>query len=508
MKSYRFSRRSFLTAVGGSAGLYALLRNVEAQAEGQTSPARFLITHHPVGTIYNAWLCKGTTTDYTFSPILKPWEDAGLRGDLTIIDGMSLGSIGGPGGGHEKGTVIMTTGNPTKLTRTGQTETDDPHADGPSIDQLLLSKLKGFSDAPIQSLQALCDDRIDHQEISTRCLTYSMQRRAVTGVQGAGEENIPIRPILKPLDLYTRVFGTMMPGQVDPEAVAKNLKAKKSVLDFSLRELSRLRTLAPASQRSVLDAHETAIRELEDEIQKLLSTNHDPESCGVASPPPDIVGGVDDNKDHDNYGAGAQVTAADDPLHLQIGQLHQAIITAAFRCDLTRVANFQWSPGTNHIAFGGLWADNPKSIYQHHPVSHSVGGADYDETDGNRSAKVQFLLNVEKWYSQHTAEFVAKLKTTLDVYGNPLLDNTIVPYITEVSRSDHNYDNLPVMLLGGKNLGLKHGKFLRLAKGRPHNDLWLSIAQAFGVPLDQLKGQRGVAYDPGTYTGAISELFA
>lgn len=507
MKSYSFSRRSFLGLIGASAGLHALLRNVEAQAVGAVSPSRLLLTHHPVGTIYNAWLPEGTTTDFTFSQILKPFEEAGLRNELTIIDGMSMDMIGGPGGGHEKGTVIMTTGAPTKLTRTGQSETDDPHADGPSFDQLLLSKLKSLSDAPIQSLQALCDDRIDHQEISTRCLTYSMQRRAVQGVQGAGEENIPIRPTLKPLDLYTRVFGTMMPGGTDAEALAKNLKAKKSVLDFSLRELARLRTLAPASQRPVIDAHEQAIRDMENEIQGLLDSNRDPESCGVLAAPPNIQGGVDDNGDHDNYNGNEGANKADDPIHLQLGRLHQSIITAAFRCDLTRVASFQWSPGTNHIAFGGLWPDNDKSIYQHHPISHRVGSGDFGKPEGSRTSEVQFLLNVEKWYNKYTAEFIAKLKTTTDVYGNPLLDNTIVPYLTEVARATHDRSPIPFVMFGGKNLGFKHGKFLRF-KDRPHNDMWLSIGQALGLPLDQIKGQRGVAFDPKTYTGAISELFA
>jgi len=458
-------------------------------------------------------LCGASGATFTYSELLKPFEDAGLRGDATILDGLSMASIDGPGGGHEKGTVIMTTGTPTKLTRTGQTEQDDPMADGPSIDQLLLSMLpKTLGAAPIQSLQTLCDDRIDHQEISCRCLTYSMMRRDVVGVQGSGQENIPIRPILKPLDLYTRVFGSMMPGTVDPEAVAKNLKAKRSVLDFSLRELARLRTLAPASQKAVIDAHEQAIRDMENEIQGLLATNHDPQSCGVASVPTDIIGGVDDNKDHDNYGGKEGATTADDPLHLQIGQLHQSIITAAFRCDLTRVANFQWSPGTNHIAFKGLMPGEANTIYQHHPISHAVAAGDIEASAAARNKDVTFLMNVEKWYNTHTAEFIAKLKTVTDVYGNPLLDNTIVPYITEVARATHDRGPpdgppIPVMLFGGKNLGFKHGKFLRLSTGRPHNDLWLSIAQAFGVTLDQLKGQRGPAFDPKTYSGAIGELF-
>src|SRR5678809_959397 len=74
-----------------------------------------------------------------------------------------------------------------------------------------------------------------------------------------------------------------------------------------------------------------------------------------------------------------------------------------------------------------------------------------------------------------------------------------------VARATHERSPIPVVLFGGSKLGFKHGKFLRLASGRPHNDLWISVAQALGIPLDRLKGQRGPAYDSGTYTGAVKE---
>src|SRR6185369_7973211 len=205
-----------------------------------------------------------------------------------------------PGGGHEKGTVVMATGAPTKWTRTGQTETDDAMAAGPSIDQLLLAKSTKLQGTPFKSLQALCDDRIDHQEISCRCITYSMDQRpqpgiAGPGVSGASYENTPIRPTLRPLELYQRVFGTVMPGGT-VDAVARARAAKKSVLDFSLREITRLRTLAPASQKSVLDAHEQAIRDLEKELDGQGNVNA--AACGIAMPPPDIGAVVDDGRDH------------------------------------------------------------------------------------------------------------------------------------------------------------------------------------------------------------------
>ena len=80
----------------------------------------------------------------------------------------------------------MPTGAPTKWTRTGQTEQDDAMAAGPSIDQLLLAKSTKLQGTGFKSLQALCDDRIDHQEISCRCITYSTDTQPQSGIPGPG----------------------------------------------------------------------------------------------------------------------------------------------------------------------------------------------------------------------------------------------------------------------------------------------------------------------------------
>jgi hypothetical protein len=488
MKSYKLLRRSFLQAIGAAAGLQAMLRNAEAQDAGAVSPSRFLVVHHPVGTIRTGWLCTGSGTNFTFSEILKPFETAMLKGDMVILDGINMDSIPGIAVGHEFGTVAMATGAPIKWTRTGQTETDDAMAAGPSIDQLLLSKSPKLQGTAFKSLQALCDDRIDHQEISCRCITYDLVQRpqpgiAGPGVTGASYENTPIRPTLRPLELYTRVFGTVMPGG-PTDALAKARAAKRSVLDFSLRELTRIRTLAPASQKPVLDAHEAAIRDLEKELDGQGTVTA--AGCGIAMPPPDVGAVPDDGRDHPET---TIVTVADDTLHQQIGEYHQAIIRAAFKCDLTRTATFQWSPGTNHIAFKGLHPDNLNGIYTHHPVSHNSDvGANIDAAPAMRNGDVQYLVNVEKWYNTRMSEFLNTLKSTVDVFGNPLLDNTLIPYVTEVSRATHQHNPMPLIIFGGKSLGLKGGQFLTFA-GRPYADFLLTLAQAFGVTVADLAGQ-------------------
>jgi hypothetical protein len=502
MMSYRFARRSFLGLIGGACGLRALLQNIEAHAQGMTAPKRLLVMHHPVGTYRAAWLCQNPGTSFTLSRILQPFE--ALKSDMIVLDGMSIAQ-GGPGGGHEKGTVVMMTGAPTKFTRAGQPETDDAAADGPSIDQLLLSKSPELQKPAIDSLQVSCDDRIDAEELSTRRLSYSLNRVPVSGVQGNGQQNEPLAPELSPLNLYKRLFMNMAPGGGNEEAVTRALLSEKSVLDFSLRELARLRTLAPASASSMIDAHEQAIRAAEQEI--VVNT---PAGCVVPMAPPDIAGESDDGKfkgpgDYSNPTA----TTADHELHEQVALAHLALIKAAFTCDLTRVVTFQFSPGTNHVSFGGLYPGNPSAIYMHHPVSHRIGGgALTDSSPISTNADVEFLCQVEMWYNQRVSTFLQGLKTAVDVYNNPILDQTVVPYVTEVARATHEHEPVPTLVFGGKNLGFKGGRFEVLGTGpswRAHNDMWLTVAASLGVSIDQLQG---AALLTGNHTGVIDQIWS
>src|SRR3954465_6550263 len=100
MMSYRFKRRSFLASTGGAFALETLLSNLEAQAEGATSPARFLLSHFPIGTHRQSFLPKGCATDFTLSPILAPFE--ALKQDMIVLYGLTDDHLRCPGGGgHE-----------------------------------------------------------------------------------------------------------------------------------------------------------------------------------------------------------------------------------------------------------------------------------------------------------------------------------------------------------------------------------------------------------------------
>jgi hypothetical protein len=525
--SYRFARRNFLRGIGAAAGLRALLRNIEASAQGMTKAPRFLVMHRPVGTVRPYWVPTGSGTGYTVSQLLRPFhEPAGgrpsLRPDMAILFGMDMG-VGGPGGGHEKGTVIMMTGAPTRYTRSGQAEQDDPCADAPSMDQVFLAKApNALGGRQFKSLQMLCDDRIDFQEISTRCLSYDYTKQAVGVVGGSNyQEAKPMRPTMKPYDLYTRVFGSIMPGDPNIAAVNRARANKKSMLSFSKRELARLRTLCPASERVRIDAYEAAILEVENEIGGPIS---DPSgntwaSCGTgaAVPPNDLVGGVDNNANHNNYNGctaadmfrGCTSNTSDQMKHEQVARAHFAVLKAALKCDLTRVATFQFSPGTNHVAFGGYWPSDATKIYMHHPISHNIPDTNVlnaTSIPANPSEHVRFLVGIETWYNQLAADFISQLKAEQDIYGNNLLDHTVLPYVTEVSRATHEHGPMPVIIFGGKALGMVGGQYINHTGH--HNNMWFTCARAFGITVEQLRSDADSAKAWSANPAVINGLWA
>ncbi len=512
MRAYRLARRSFLGAVGGAFALKIMLRDFEALAQGMAAPPRFLMTHWPVGTLKWAFLPndgvkpQGVGSITKFSPILQPFADAGLAADMSLIWGLrDVGSAGG-GGGHEAGTPMTTTGAACPGTRQNGGEGDDGVAGGPSWDQILLEEVKDdaatgavrLKQSGVGYANAICDARIDSQETSTRCLSYGYQTQTIQSVNPGGmiTEHVPLLPELKPAQLFTKLFSGFMPGGPTPgnmEAANRALYGRKSVLDYCLRELDQLKSVAPAAEAQKIEIHAEVCRKIEKQVSDLVNgTVTTPSGCVVpAAPDAGLSGKTGSKFDYGN----PTTSTADDEVHEAIGKIHAGILLAAMQCDLIRVGTFQWSPGTNHVSFKGQYPGEPNSIYMHHPLSHRVNGVDTFNSlpTGSNGEAAQFLVNVNAWYNARTAMVIKMFKDAVDPLGDgtaKMLDRTVIPYVTEVSQQNHARDPKPAFIFGGKALGMQLGKYVNFeGQGRAHVDLWATVAQAFfrsDDPMSQL----------------------
>jgi hypothetical protein len=482
MTSYRLKRRNFLWGVGAATGLHALLRLSESAAQGAKPPKRFMVIHHPVGGNHDNWRVTGSEYDFELSMILEPF--APVRSNMVVVSGMNIIKKARPGtaqsGCHEGNTVCLMTGEPHDGNWPGNGG-DDAKVGAPSVDQLFLTKAPTTLGAPsgsIPSLQVACDERTDAREYSTRRLSAS----------GPG---VPMDPYLSPAKLYDRVFGNFMPNtspQTDEE-LAKARAAKKSVLDFAKSDLVRLKTLVSASELPRLEAHEALIRDMEKKLDSAPNGGDLVNGCAPGERPTDPPG-LDRFLDNGMFN-GTRQGMGDQEEHKLVAELHYSVLHAALACDMTRVITFQYSPGTNHVSFQGFYPGDPNVVKLHHTQSH----------DGGDSNTIPFLANVTRWYSEITAAFLLNLKQTAEVDGTSLLDNMIIPYITE-ARWDHlNQNAFPLTMFGGIPAGLQvsdpaNPPAAGMGKGRmksygnnssrPMNDMWLACAKMLDVPVTTL----------------------
>lgn len=495
MKSYRFARRSFLAGIGGAFALEILLRNMEAAAEGAGSPARMLLTHFPVGTYRQSYLPKGSQTDFTLSPILQPFES--LKSDMIVLYGFQDRLTCPGGGGHEAGTPFTTTCANSPGTRANGGEGDDGVAGGPSFDQIFLKHVPNLKQSGAGYINTLADARVDSLETSTQCLSYGegipggadYRTRSIKAANPSGSnitEYTPNLPELSPANAYAKLFANFIPGgstSANNDAALKALRARKSVLDHTLRELAALKTLAPASEADKIEAHASAVREVEKQLVEQIESGAmgGGAVCTKPAAPDSSLKGQTGSKF--DYGDEATSTSDEDQ-HERIGKAHAAVILAAFQCDIIRVASFQWSPGTNHVSFKGKYPADPERSFMHHPMSHRItsqsffNGAPQTGTSADASL-YQFLVAINAWYNQKTADILTLFKNAKDGFGNSVLDHTLVPYLTEVGDPSHSRGPKASLIFGGKALGMKGGQFLNFESNvRPQVDVWLTVAQA------------------------------
>jgi hypothetical protein len=110
------------------------------------------------------------------------------------------------------------------------------------------------------------------------------------------------------------------------------------------------------------------------------------------------------------------------------------------------------------------------------------------------------LTAIHSWYNEQLAAFLRTLRDTPDSDGRSLLDNTLVVSWSEIRKGTHTFDNLPIQLFGGGGGRLTGGRLMRYPD-HTTNDLWLTIAQAFGQDMTTFG-------DAERCTGPLPDLFA
>ncbi len=269
--------------------------------------------------------------------------------------------------------------------------------------------------------------------------------------------------------LFKKLFVNENAGLTPAQIAAKNAM-NKSVLDRVTADLNRMSALVPASQKPKLDAHLAGIQALEQSLQGGTGTMPGKEcKAPTQAPLSDPPSGVTPDEAH----------------HLAVAQNQLAIIQTAFQCDLTRVATFSFAHGNSGLRFNKIDPTVDKGD-GHHGVSHDTSAAAAQE-------------RIDTIYCEQMSAFLQKMKAIPEGTGT-LLDNTLVIFFNECAVGNtHSIENMPVLMIGGKNLGVQTGQHMQFG-GKYMNDIWAALCGSF-----KLEAKFG---DPAFSKGPVTGLFA
>ena len=108
-----------------------------------------------------------------------------------------------------------------------------------------------------------------------------------------------------------------------------------------------------------------------------------------------------------------------------------------------------------------------------------------------RTGQLEFA-KYDLFLSEQVAHFLGRLNEYQDRNGS-VLDNTIVLFGSGASTT-HNPTNLPTLIAGGANMGLKHGTYWRKANTRMSN-MYLSILRSMGIEQESFADSTGTLSD-------------
>lgn len=266
------------------------------------------------------------------------------------------------------------------------------------------------------------------------------------------EKGQPIPAMSDPRQIFDRLFGQGGASRND----RKRLKNSGSILDLVMEQSKSLhRNLGVADQRK-LDEFQTSVREVEKRVERSRSW--------LDVPLPEV--------DEDFLDLDATTESPREYL-----KVIYDLQFLAFQTDLTRISTYQigsYGPSQARKFPGavGLKAD-------WHRLAHRANKKDGPENLGRFD---QFL-------AENLARFLTRLRETPEGDGN-LLDNTLVLYGSSNSKT-HQNENYPLLLAGGRKLGLKHNHYLRFSEETPMSNLFVSMLHAMGIEEESFVDSTG-----------------
>jgi hypothetical protein len=293
---------------------------------------------------------------------------------------------------------------------------------------------------------------------------------------------------------YTRLYGSHISWSSPTTPVAKEINPKlafdrlfrsetgrrsdhadddRSVLDLVMDDANALRARIGHDDRLKLEEYLDSVRAVEKRIgfeasDRRARYRDDPQARkDIAS-----LGGRVDAYNMDPGRLRERSMDHTDHVRLMID-----IMVLAFQTDSTRVGTFMFGNSVSNKNFSFL--DGVKG--GHHELSHHE----------NRAEKLDQYQRISTWHVAQYAYMLDRMRSIREGEGT-LLDNSMVLFGSALRDGNrHDPHNLPIVLGGRAGGSLTPGRHQSFSKDTPLCDLYLSMLDRVGAPVERFADSNG-----------------
>jgi hypothetical protein len=437
-KSWQLSRRTFLQGSGVAMGLPFLDSMADAD-DAQELPRRFCSVYFPFGVSLPP--DKHEHAEWNWFP-----EGGGkdfrfrnvlrplepLKENVTVLGGISHPS-GHKMGGHDTGDIFLT----------GASFHGSDFSNSISLDQFAALEMGNQTRFP--SLVLSSDGGVGEP---TRSTTLSFSR-----------EGRPVPALASPRQIFSRLFGD---GDNDTEAEQRQLENSGSILDLVMEHARSLKNRLGRQDQNKFDEYLSSVRDIERRVQR---SQH-----WLDIPKPEVAPGA------------VNIEVSQDAPREYLQSMYD-LMFLAFQTDSTRLATYMIGQVAGATTIANAFPACIGLQGNWHGLAHGAG----------KKGGYERLGRFDQFLVEQLASFLEKLASTSEGDGT-LLDRTIVLYGSSNSRT-HNNRNYPLVLAGGKGLGLKHGQYLRYKDDLPLANLFVTILHRLGIESPSFADSSGELTD-------------
>lgn len=430
----RIARRTFLRGAGVALGL-PWLELTASETPSTENPVRMAMLYMPNGVNVAEWVPKGEGRDFQLSATLAPL--APLKNDILVFSNLWNAASKGGDGHYVKEAAILT------CTTIKKTQGADL-ANGISVDQVAAQRVRHLTPLPSLELGVTpvaigVDAVVGYTRVYGSHIAWS-------------SPTTPLAREINPRSVYERLFrATAQPQGADA-------KLDALLLDRVLDDARRLRRRAGQADRHRIDEYLSTMRGLEERVER--------SSQSIATP----------------WKPKAQLDPKAAPTdrpadHQEHVRLMLDMIAVAFQTDTTRVATFMFGNAVSNVSFRFLEGVSAG----HHDVSHHQNDPD----------KLRQYQLISQWHVEQYAYLLNRLKSMREGEST-VLDHSMVLFASALSDGNkHDPHRLPIVLAGSAGGRINTGQHLCYAEDTPLANLYVSLLDAFGNPVERFADSTG-----------------